>query len=172
MYGEHVQESILSIWKMPSLAKTDRNFCMKKCSGFQISTSNEHELSFKWCLLQKLYLMWHRIMINMTIGQYLIIFPQGSLLSQASLMYSRRIATLEKEDTFDKIVPYILWIATSLDCRFPSCGLEITNPGSSSNATLNGRLSVKHWKRGCLKENWGLLLGFSSLCELFDQMRI
>jgi len=47
-------------------------------------------------------------MINMTIGQYLIIFPQGSLLSQASLMYSRRIATLEKEDTFDKIVPYIL----------------------------------------------------------------
>lgn len=67
---------------MPSLVKTEGNFCTKS-SSFQISTSDEHELNFKWSLLQKLYLMWHRIMIDMTIGEYLIIFPQGSLLSQA-----------------------------------------------------------------------------------------
>lgn len=35
-------------------------------------------------------------MIDMTIGEYLIIFPQGSFLSQTPLMHGRRIATLEK----------------------------------------------------------------------------
>lgn len=41
-------------------------------------------------------------MIHMTIGEYLIIFPQGSLLLQAPLMHTRRIVALEKDDTFDK----------------------------------------------------------------------
>lgn len=52
--------------------------------------------------LQKPYLMQYRIMTDVTIGDYLIFFPQGSLLPQAPLMHSRMIANLEKDDTLDK----------------------------------------------------------------------
>lgn len=41
-------------------------------------------------------------MTDVTIGDYLIFFPQGSLLPQVPLMHSRMIATLEKDDTLDK----------------------------------------------------------------------
>ena len=43
-------------------------------------------------------------MIDMTVGEYLIIVPQDSLLSQAPLMHGRRTATLESDDTLDKYV--------------------------------------------------------------------
>lgn len=70
---ECVQQSILTLWKKPTLVKMKGIFCMKS-SGSQISSSDEYEFHFKWSLLQKTYSTWHRIVIDMTIGEYLLNF--------------------------------------------------------------------------------------------------